>query len=61
MAKIFSSSTTPPHELLALWKSCAAHPANRRHLKEINRLIKDAERRIEEDKIRLAALGVRWD
>jgi hypothetical protein len=52
---------TPPHELPALWKSCAEHPENKRHRKELNKLIADAERRIEADKIRLSALSVRWD
>jgi hypothetical protein len=50
---------TPPHELLALWTSCAEHPQNERYWEELNKLIADANRRIEADKIRLSALSVR--
>jgi hypothetical protein len=52
---------TPPHELLALWKTIAKHPRTTRTLPTINKLIAIGERKIEEDRIRLAGIGVRWD
>jgi hypothetical protein len=47
-------------ESIEQWKAFAAHPANRHKLERILQQIATLEQQLEADRIRLAALGVRW-